>query len=264
MLVFAIVLLVFRLLAPNLFLRAVAPLFSASDALAAWSHAMFSGFKNASSLAVENEQLAQQNTALTNENQALSQKVTDLRILMCGQGVSASTVDAKCPHAAPQGILAGVVARPPESPYDTLVLAAGTDAGIALGMGVFGAGNVPLGIVSSVSTDFSRVTLFSAPGVTTDGWIVHAHTTLPVTIAGTGAGALTATLARSADVAAGDAVFVPGPGMLPIGNVARVDRDPSSPSVTLSIAPATNLFSIAWVTIRDTGAALLRPTTLSP
>ena len=37
------------------------------------------------------------------------------------------------------GILAGVVARPPESPYDTLVLAAGKNAGVTLGMEVFGA-----------------------------------------------------------------------------------------------------------------------------
>ena len=58
------------------------------------------------------------------------------------------------------GILAGVVARPPVSPYDTLVLAAGRVDGVEVGMEAFGAVGVPVGVVSSVLEDFSRVTLF--------------------------------------------------------------------------------------------------------
>ena len=58
------------------------------------------------------------------------------------------------------GIIAGIVARPPASPYDTLVLSAGSEEGVTLGMEAFGAGGVPLGVVSSVLANFSRVTLF--------------------------------------------------------------------------------------------------------
>jgi len=164
-------------------------------------------------------------------------------------------------HTNQVGVVAGVVARPPESPYDSLVLAAGSNAGVALGMEAFGLGGVPIGVVSSILADFSRVTLFSAPGMNTAGWVGRAH--LPLTIVGVGAGAMNAAAARPAGIAIGDTVFAPGPGMLPIGTVVRIDSDPSSPSVTLRIQPALNLFSVSWVTVRNTGAALLMSTTSS-
>ena len=68
---------------------------------------------------------------------------------------------------------------------------------------------------------------------------------------------MSATIARGESVIEGDKVFASGPGMLPIGTVVRIDSDPSTPSMTLRIMPAQNLFSIAWVMLRDTGAALL-------
>jgi len=238
---FAVLLL--RLLAPNFFWHIATPIFKSADALTAKSHSFFNSFGDTAKLALKNEQLANENATLASENQALLQKVKDTSEL-------------------PSGILAGVVARPPESPYDTLILAAGKNAGVAVGMEAFGAGGVPLGVVSSVLADFSRVTLFSSPGTTIAGWVGRAN--LPLTIFGAGAGAMNATAARSAGIVVGDIVSGPGPGMLPIGTVVRVDSDPSSPSVTLRIQPARNLFSLSWVLLRDIGMALLISATSSP
>lgn len=246
-LAFALIALLLRILAPNFFWQAFTPIFRSADALAARSHFFLNSFGDVAALASKNEQLANENAALANENQALSQKVAAMDSL------------------GPAGVVAGVVARPPESPYDTLVLAGGKNAGIALGMEVFGNGGVPLGVISSVLADFSYATLFSAPGMNTAGWAgragLSAQADLPLTIVGAGAGAMNATAARSAGLAVGDTVFAPGPGALPIGVIARIDSDPSSPSVTLRIQPLLNLFSIAWVAVRDTGAALLESAT---
>jgi hypothetical protein len=121
-------------------------------------------------------------------------------------------------------------------------------------MEAFGEDGVPLGTVSSVLSSFSRVTLFSAPGTATDGWIGSAH--LPITIFGAGAGAMNATMPRSANVAVGDIISIPGPGALAIGKVSRIDGDASSPSVTLRIVPNANLFSTVWVLLRDTGTSI--------
>ncbi len=239
-LVVALLALFFRLLAPNLFWHVFTPVFRGADILAAKSHSFINGFGHTAELALENERLTNENVALTNENQALLQEVT-------GQGALQRT----------SGILAGIVARPPESPYDTLTLAGGSKAGITVGQEAFGPGNVPLGVVSSVLADFSRVTLFSAPGMATHGWIGQAA--LPLTILGAGAGALQASLSRSAGAVVGDIIFVPGPGMLPIGSVVRIDSDPSMPGVTLRIQPTLNLFSLAWVELRTTGAKLFPP-----
>ena len=111
-------------------------------------------------------------------------------------------------------------------------------------------------------SDFSRVTLFSAPGVITNGWVGAGN--VPLIIKGAGAGVLNASVPRSAGIFVGDIVFVPGPGMLPVGVVMRADSDPASPSVTLRIMPTINLFSVAWVTMRDTGVKLFSATSTLP
>ncbi len=237
----AIFLLLLRLLAPNFFWQVFTPVFRVSDTLALEIRTFFNSFGDTAALALQNEKLMNENAALANENHALLQKTAS---------ISGLIPDAR-------GIIAGIVARPPSSPYDTLVLSAGSEAGVALGMGVFGEGGVPLGVVSSVLAGFSRVTLFSAPGMIVSGWVGRTNT--PITVTGAGAGVLSASIARSAGIASGDTIFAPGPGMLPIGVVARVDSDPASPSVTLRITPALNVFSIAWVTVRDTGTTPLLP-----
>jgi cell shape-determining protein MreC len=244
-LIFAILVFLFRIIAPNLFLQTFVPLFTVSNVIASESETFISGFENAETLAIKNEQLMQRNDTLANENQTLIQKIAGISVL----GNSS-------------GIYADVVARPPESPYDTLILAVGENAGVTVGMEAFGVGGVPIGVVSSVLANFSRVTLFSAPGIATAGWI--GSTNIPITIFGAGAGAMTATMPRSANSAVGDIIFVPGPGALPIGKVARIDGDASSPSVTLRIAPTANLFSTVWVLLRDTGVTIPLEATSTP
>ncbi|MHB1163044.1 MAG: rod shape-determining protein MreC [Minisyncoccota bacterium] len=245
---FAVMALFLRLVAPNLFWQAFAPVFQVSDTVAAKSHSFLTSFSDAAAMAAQNEKLATENATLANQNAALLQKVANLSALIGDSSVSKS---------APS-ILAGIVARPPESPYDTLMLAAGEKEGVLLGMEAFGDGGVPIGVVSMVQSDFSRVTLFSSPGTLTSGSV--GHTNLPLTLTGAGAGTLNASAARAADVAVGDTVFVPGPGMLPIGSVVRIDSDPLSPGVTLRIKPAVNPFTLAWVQLRATGAL---PTTFA-
>ncbi len=245
-LAFVLLFLFVRLLAPNVFWRMMTPVFGAAGSVAAGSRAFLSSFGNTADLALQNEKLQNENAALASENQTLLQKVADLGALL-GAPAAEKTTAAH--------ILAGVVARPPESPYDTLVLAEGANAGITVGMEAFGDGGVPVGVVSFVTSDFSRVTLFSSPGMTFTGWVGQART--PLVITGSGAGAMSASIARSANIAVGESVFGPGPGMLAIGSVARIDSDPSSPSVTLRITPAFNLFSASWVVVRDSGQALV-------
>lgn len=237
-----IILLFVRIIAPNFFWHAFAPVFRSADNLSAKSHSFFQNFGDTAALAVRNEKLQNENIALENENQTLSQKLANISALFNSEKVST-------------GILAGIVARPPESPYDTLLLAVGKNEGVVIGQEAFGDGGVPVGVVSSVLADFSRVTLFSAPNTSTAGWVGHAN--IPITIFGVGGGAMNASTARSAGIAVGDIVYVPGPGMLPIGNVARIDSDSSSPSITLRIQPTLNIFSISWVLLRGTVPAQL-------
>ncbi|MCR4334078.1 MAG: hypothetical protein NUV60_03670 [Patescibacteria group bacterium] len=243
-LIFAVCVLCLRLLAPNLLLQLFAPAFGASNVIAAQSHSFFSSFSDAAALAARNDQLVSENAVLTNENIALEQRITDVIALAGSANIQKSAT----------GILAGVVIRPPESPYDMIIVTAGERVGVTPGLEAFGGGGVPIGQVTSVTADFSRVTLFSTPGMVTRGWV--GRMSVPIDIYGAGAGAFSASLSRSANVVVGDNVYVPGPGMLPIGSVVRIDGDPSATNVTLRIAPRTNPFSLTWIELRDTGVAI--------
>lgn len=235
-----ILLLVLRVFLPNQFWYIVSPVLRGADALATQSHIFLSSFGDRAALTLENERLTNENLALASENQSLIQKASSLESLLG--------------PAAPQdatGIIAGIIARPPTSPYDTIVVSPGSRAGVAQGEEAFGPGGVPLGVVSAVLADFSRVTLFSMPGMSVNGSIGRQK--IPLTIRGAGGGAMRASVGRSTLTAVGDYVFAPGPGLLPIGTVVRIDSDPSSPSVTLQIQPALNIFSLEWVELRATG-----------
>lgn len=210
-------------------------MFRAADALSSGSHRFFSAFGDAAALTQEVERLGKENAALAAENTALLERAGAVT------GLSET------------GIAAGVVARPPESPYDTLVVSAGTRVGVGEGMEAFGPGGVPIGIVTSVLRDFSRVTLFSAPRLTVPAWVGAEK--VPLSLIGTGAGTFQASLPRLSGVSVGDTVFVSGPGALPSGAVVRIDADTSSSAVTLRVQSSVNPFSLTWVTLRATGSA---------
>ena len=238
-LLFACAMLLLRLLAPNMFWSLTTPLLHASDAFSSATHSFFQSFGERSSLSAKNEALTAQNASLTLENTTLREALGAIH----GLGNEG------------QGIVAGVLVRPPVSPYDTLILSAGTRSGVAAHMSVFGAGGIPLGFISDTTKDFSRAVLFSAPGVVVAGWVGSGR--IPLTLKGIGGGAFSATLPRAARITEGDLVYVPGPGTIPVGTVKRIDSDPASPAVTLQIAPAINLFSITWVLVRPSGNELL-------
>ena len=244
-LAFALVFVLMRLIAPNLFLHALAPALSLGDSLSAGVGGVLAGFADTRDLAVKNASLESDNAALSLENRTLTEKVKDLATL------SSAIWRTGSPES--RSILAGVLARPPVTAYDTLILSVGMSVGVREGMGVFGAGGLPLGVISSVTADFSRATLFSAPGVNVAAWVGSAR--IPVTLTGAGAGAYTASTPRGARIAVGDTVFLPGPGAIPIGFVIRVGDEAFDPLTTLFIHPVANPFSITWVSLRDIGGA---------
>ena len=209
-----------------------------SDTLARESHAFFDGFGNTATLALQNEKLMNENAALANENQALLKK-DDEHLGACTRYSGNYSRHRRTP-ALKSVRYARTLRRQCRGRYARH-------------------GSVRRGWRAAWRRLFRTCQLlasdsFSAPNMTVNGWV--GRTNVPVIISGAGAGVLNASVTRSAGIAAGDIVFAPGPGMLPIGVVTRIDSDPASPSVILRIMPILNVFSIAWVVVRDTGAAL--------
>ncbi len=230
----ALSVLVLRLVAPGMFWKVAAPLFGGADRTTHVLNTFFGSLTEKTDLAARNLALLEENAALLNENQVLKAQLSE-----------AAQVDPE------EGAVARVVARPPQSPYDTLIVALGAGSGVSVGMEAFAPGGVPVGVVEQVLGSFASVVLFSAPGRVTEGWVGDAA--LPITLRGTGGGTFRATAPRAEGLGAGAQVFVPGPGKQLLGTVARIYDDPSAPSVEVYVVPLANPFALTQVSLRDTG-----------
>jgi cell shape-determining protein MreC len=108
-------------------------------------------------------------------------------------------------------VLAAITMRPPGSPYDTLLIDAGHDAGLVPGNLVSGAGGTLIGSVTAVYGRSARVTLFSSPGEQYAGLLLRGgEQVAPLTVVGQGSGALYADIPAGTGALVGDAVVVPG------------------------------------------------------
>ena len=229
---------VIKMVFPSVIVALAEPLWKGGATLEAAVGNATAGVGNSETLANENTQLAAQVASLQNQNAVLTARSQDLTKLLGGSTTSGTTA---------QGIAAGVLARPPLSPYDTLVVGMGAKDGVVVGAVVTASGGIPIGTVQSTTAHTATVALLSMADHTTDAWV--GENRIPLTLSGMGAGAFTATLPKAAAVNVGDNVYVPGPGAIPVGTISQVETDPSSPSVTLSIQPFVNIFSTTWVEI---------------
>lgn len=231
----AVLFLVLRILAPGALVAIATPVWHTGTVLSASVGNGASFFTDKATLTHERDRLLAENTALKEEKATTDARVADLTRLLGTRT-----------EAAP-GILAGVLVRPPVSPYDVLIVDQGSRAGVAVGSRAEGSGGMPLGTVESVSGASARIELYSTPGRETESWV--GETRLPLTLRGTGSGSFSASVAREAGVHEGDLVYLAGPGAVALGSVVSVENDPSSPRSHVAIKPFVNPFSTVWVTI---------------
>ena len=230
-----VVLFAVRIVFPNALSGMVAPLWQAGSNGAESAGTLTGFFTGTQALVRERDRLAQENASLKAEHHILVSKDQDLLRLLGGR------------TETPPAIVAGVLARPPVSPYDVLVVDRGTKDDVSVGAHVFGNGGTPLGTVASASDHASRILLYSAPGISTSAWV--GATRVPITLVGQGSGAFYALVPRDAQVTEGDEISVAGPGALPVGTVFEVERDPSATKIRVRIKPIAQPFSTTWVTI---------------
>lgn len=230
-----VVFMLLRTFVPGVLVALGTPLWISGNTLSAGVGTTASFFSDTETLIAERDALRDEVAALQVTVQTTQARADDLQRLLGSR-------------TEPVGeIVAGVLARPPVSPYDLFVLDQGDAAGVTEGARVHGAGGVPIGVIESVSTGTSRARLYSTPGQETEGWVGDER--IPVSLVGEGAGALRAEVAREAGVVPGALVYVAGPGALPLGTVIHVENDPTLPRSRVDIRPLVNPFSVTWVTI---------------
>ncbi len=119
-------------------------------------------------------------------------------------------------------IIGAVLASPPRSLYDTIVLDIGAADGITVGdRALFG--SLVFGQVSRVYAHTLIVDFFSTAGKKTPVLILHEGSSIPVEAVGEGGGAFIATLPADVTVSIGDSVVIPGMNPLVFSVVETIE-----------------------------------------
>ncbi len=142
-------------------------------------------------------------------------------------------------------IVAGIVALPPELPYDRVLIDRGRSDGVVEQAVVYHSHDRAIGVVSTVFDTSAIVTLFSSPGMEATAYIfgpdIFAHTY------GEGGGIVRISVPQGVAVSIGDAVVLPGIGAGILGIVESIESIPTEPDqqayVTLS-APLQSLYAV--------------------
>ena len=154
--------------------------------------------------------------ALQDENAALRAALASTSAVLADRGVLyTENIDLKTllgRDASMHTLLAGVIMRPPATPYDTLVVDAGARSGVLQGSLVFAGGTTVIGQVDAVYPTQARVVLFSAPGESYQALLMQsaAHATVPLVVVGKGGGTMTAQVPAGTGATAGDTVVLSG------------------------------------------------------
>jgi cell shape-determining protein MreC len=150
-----------------------------------------------------------------------------------------------------ESIVAGVLATPNETPYDTLILDMGSDEGVVAGAVVYAEGGRPIGTITRTTASTAIATLFTSPGITTHVYAVRER--VLARAVGMGGGSLSVFLPHGSEPREGDSMLMPTLGGVPIGTVARVWSEPSEPGVIAAVTSPISLASLRMVSI-DTHA----------
>ena len=159
-------------------------------------------------------------------------------------------------------ILAAVLSKPNQSPYDTMLIDIGTNEGAKKGNVVFALGNVPIGSISDVYPDSAKVILFSNPGETTQAVIsasVNADGTLSTTtpsapnafvqVVGRGGGNFEMVMPKDFNFQVGGQVVLPGINSYVLAIFQKVISDPRNSFTKVLLTSPVNIQSLKFVEV---------------
>lgn len=191
--------------------------------------------------------------SLIRENEALRLRVADAELLLADRALLAEEngllTETLGRRSGEKRILAAILATPPRSPYDTVILDAGAADGVAVGDEALAGGSI-LGAVVTVFAHTAVAELFSTAGVTTPVRILHEGRAVPALAEGMGGGAFVATLPKELPLAKGDAVVAPRAGPLRFAVVEAIVSEPSDSFQTVYFRNPVSVGELRFMEIR--------------
>ncbi len=144
-------------------------------------------------------------------------------------------------------IVAGVIARPPFTPYDTVIIDRGTRDGIVEHAPVYFGGGTAIGYVRKVFSEDALVTLFSSPEVESTVYVFGPN--LFTTAYGEGGGVVRISIPQGIAIAEGDVVVLPSLDTGVLGVIDEVQSVSTEPEQRAYVTLSAPIQSIRLVSV---------------
>ena len=154
----------------------------------------------------------------------------------------------------PHTLLAGVLMRPPSTPYDTLIIDAGKANGVSVGDSVSAGGTVFIGSVEEVYAKSARVVLYSAGGESHDALLLSKKSSgeaVPIALSGQGAGSFVGEAPAGTGVSVGDMAIFPGLGERLVARVSAIDPPEGASFKKVYLQFPVNIFTLRFVEVHS-------------
>ena len=143
--------------------------------------------------------------------------------------------------------LAGILSKPNQSVYDTLIIDAGINQNIFVGQRVFAFGNIPIGRIAEAYANSSKVILFSNPGEKTD--VVIPDKNIFMQAVGRGGGNFEMILPKDLVLENGTEIVLPGITPYVLGTVATIISDPRDSFQKALLVSPVNIQELKFVEV---------------
>ncbi len=144
-------------------------------------------------------------------------------------------------------IISSILSKPPQIPFDTLLLDAGSESGVSLGDKVYISDSVIIATITEVTPKTSIATLFSNGSQETE--VISSRTGSNFVIKGDGGLNFKVEVPRDTDIIWGDTFLYPNLRSSVVATVYFVDSNLQSSFKTIHLKVPTNVFQLKRVFI---------------
>ena len=145
--------------------------------------------------------------------------------------------------------LASIIAKPPHSPYGTLIIDGGESASIATGSIVYANGRTPIGVVDHVLPTSAVVRLYAYPGQKTQARLTPAN--LDVELVGRGGGNFVVVVPHNLVVDPSSVVVTTDINPHVVATMQKVISDPRDPLQTILFSAPVNVLELSFVQVKQ-------------
>ena len=144
-------------------------------------------------------------------------------------------------------VLASVLVKPPQTPYDSLIIDIGDDYGVKVGDKVMANANVYVGEVGEVLPHSAKITLYSTPGKKLS--VVLGKNSVTAEAVGMGGGNFNIFLPKEIEIKEGDVIVIPSITANVFGIVERVNFKDKDSFQTILFKSPVNVSELNFVEI---------------